>query len=73
MNTYIIPYFDGYKCSIYSTTATSYRNAESKVIKYFVNRFELDYGLLDESLKQLSDELVKQDVYLGLIYDVEEF
>ena len=73
MNTYIVPYFDGIKCSIYSTAATNYRNAESKVIKYFVNRFELDYGLLDENLKQLSDELVKQDIYLGLIYDVEEF
>ena len=59
--------------NVASTAATSYRNAESKVIKYFVNRFELDYGLLDENLKQLSDELVKQDVYLGLIYDVEEF
>lgn len=73
MNTYIIPYFDGGKCSIYSTAATNYRNAESKVIKYFVNRFELDYDLLDETLEKLSDELVKQDVYLGLLYDVEEF
>ena len=73
MNTYIVPYFDGIKCSIYSTAATNYRNAESKVIKYFVNRYDLDINYLDEDLKDIVSDLQEQDIYLGPLYDKDEF
>ena len=73
MNTYIVPYFDGGKCSIYSTAATNYRNAESKVIKYFVNRYDLDINYLDEDLKDIVSDLQEQDIYLGPLYDKDEF
>ena len=48
MNTYIIPYFDGNKCDVYSVIANNLKTAESKVVKYFVNRYDVDINYLDE-------------------------
>ena len=73
MNTYIIPYFDGNKCDVHSVIANNLKTAESKVVKYFINRYALAINYLDEDLKDIVSDLQEQDIYLGPLYDKDEF
>lgn len=72
MNTYIIPYWDGETCDIYKVCARNLETAQSKVAKYFVNRYGIDIDYLDD-YENIVKILQEYNIYLGPIYDSDEF
>lgn len=72
MNTYLLPCFDGENCWIEKTRARNFKDAESK----FINMFIEDYANMDipsdweDLINILKEQLY---IYIGDIYDIEEF
>lgn len=69
MNKYLIPIDDGDDLYIESVSANDYTQAQDKLIEYFCENFDIEATNWNELL----DQLVDRNIYLGNIYDIEEF
>ena len=72
MNTYIIPYWDEETCDICKVCARSLEAAQNKFAKHFVSRYGIDIDYLDD-YEDIVKILQEYNIYLGPIYDSEEF
>lgn len=72
MNTYIIPYWDEENCDICKVCARNLEAAQSKFAKHFVSRYGIDIDYLDD-YENIVKILQEYNIYLGPIYDSEEF
>lgn len=74
MNTYLIPWNDPEECDILKISANDYKACQTKVMNYYVKKFDSDELAdctdYDEFLQLLWDN---HDTYLGPIHEIEEY
>lgn len=70
MNIYLCPICVGTKVSIEKIAAMSEKAAEDKLYNRLFDRFEWLEG---DNLAEITKELADEGVYLGTLYDLEDF